>query len=135
MGSRRKVTISGGPPGHQDSTTSDSAGYLFVSYCRKDYDDVVHLVRALRAREVPYWIDFEVIGLVEPRWASLVKRAISQSSSVLFVLTSNSRRCQNCGYELEIARTSQRPVRMLEPTRGESHRIPRISVSEPSESP
>lgn len=106
------MTAPGEDRGDDDARKSDS--YVFVSHCRKDHDIVVHLLEALRSQRVRYWIDFEVIGTAETTWASSVERAIGRSSSVLFVLSPNSRRCQNCRYELGVARTSQRPVHILD---------------------
>lgn len=68
------------------------------------------LLLALLSSNLRYWYDREEIGIHDPNWATMVEEPIRLSACLLFVRSSNSIACGNCGYELEVARRHNRVV-------------------------
>ena len=82
---------------------------VFVSYSRRDEEFVRRLVESISARGKDVWLDTEGIpdGEVFPE---AIKRAIEQSDTFLFVITSNAVRSAYCENEVEYAREMQKRI-------------------------
>ena len=81
---------------------------VFVSYCRKDLDVVIHDIRWLESMGFRVWYDEAGIEPGNPDWDETITRAVKQASVFLFFLSRNSNDSKYCKIEGAIARKHEK---------------------------
>lgn len=75
---------------------------VFISYSRKDSEQVKRLINSLKSHGISYWIDYENIPHGVP-YDDCIRNAIPQSSIFLLVVSEDSMRKPDVKNELRIA--------------------------------
>lgn len=82
---------------------------VFISYSAKDRIFATRLYDALRAENIPVWVDFEGISPAMP-WQEEIKSAIVTAGAFIFVLSPDSAQSEMCQHELELAFLHQKHI-------------------------
>ncbi|MEO0365500.1 MAG: toll/interleukin-1 receptor domain-containing protein [Pseudomonadota bacterium] len=90
-----------------DPVRDEPAGYIFVSYSRKDETFVSQLTPAIAARGWERWVDVDAIRPSE-KWMPSIEAAIDRAEAVLVVVSPNSLASRICGKEVEHAAKQQK---------------------------
>jgi len=98
--------MSGGP-----STSGEPSGApdVFISYSRRNSDQVAELVERLQERGVAVWLDQSGIDAAT-RWSEEIVNAITGCKVFLFVASATSFESENVATELSIAKEEHKPI-------------------------
>lgn len=75
---------------------------IFISYSRKDYNEIYAICDLLNKMEIPYWIDVDGFYSGE-NFKAVIVDAIEKSDLVLFISSVNSNASHNVAKEISIA--------------------------------
>ncbi len=75
---------------------------VFISYSRKDYNEIYAICDLLNKMEIPYWIDVDGFYSGE-NFKAVIVDAIEKSDLVLFISSVNSNASYNVAKEISIA--------------------------------
>ena len=89
-------------------TTKD----IFISYSRKDKDNILNLLSALEAYKIKYWLDTSEIDYSDT-FPDRIANAIDNADSVLFICTEKSLNAVYCKKELNYARINDKKIRAV----------------------
>jgi HEAT repeat protein len=84
--------------------------HVFISYSNRDRHFVERLKQDLKRARVDYWIDHEGLNPGNLNWEKAIRRAIKESSAVIYVASPNAYESRYVQDELEIAGACRRDV-------------------------
>ena len=88
-------------------------GQIFISYSRKDLDEVMPIKEELEANGFSCWMDLEGIESGSPEFTDVIAKAINGSSAVLFFLSEDSQKSRWSLNELRVARDNEKHVALV----------------------
>lgn len=85
---------------------------IFISYSRKDKDNIHNLLSALEAYKIKYWLDTSEIDYSDT-FPDRIANVIDNVDSVLFICTEKSLNAAYCKKELNYARINDKQIRAV----------------------
>jgi hypothetical protein len=83
---------------------SNPHGHFFISYSRRDSEQVERLVADLKAAGIPVWIDRTGLKAGTQDWEDAIRTAIAGARGLLFMASEQARTSDYVHSELELAR-------------------------------
>lgn len=119
--SNRLRTSMAGEPAAAPSAQIETATKVFISYSRRDKDFVQKLHKAIRARGVDAWVDWDNIPLTADWWKE-IQTGIENADAFAFVISPDSLSSEVCLQELQTAIDNQKrlvPILHRDPQPGD----------------
>jgi hypothetical protein len=95
-----------------DAVIDTPRGSVFVSYSRGDIELIRPIIQSIRGMGSPVF-DYQDVRVAEVSWPDGIQAKISESDSIVFLISENFLSSANCLTELDLARTARESPRFL----------------------